>query len=134
MEIDIRLFSDLDPIALYAALVATSVLIWDIVKWVRRGPQLKGKASSHMLFIGGYDDTDKLFVAINVTNVGSQPTTIRTVGLLGYSNRWSWFRNKPDKAAVISHDSPSYPLPYVLNVGGEFSSYCDQEALAVCRI
>jgi hypothetical protein len=41
MEVSFTLADELDPIAIYAALVASVVLIWDIIKWAREGPKLK---------------------------------------------------------------------------------------------
>ena len=48
MEITLQLIDKVDPIAIYAAIVATTLLIWDIVKWRRSGPRLRLRVMPNM--------------------------------------------------------------------------------------
>lgn len=127
MQFSINLADKLDPLALYAALLSTVIFVWEIIKWVRQGPRLKGRANSGMKTFGmGYSD-DKTYVVLNVTNVGTEKTTITHVAIYGFKRWWSWLRTRPDKAGVVKHSIAAYPIPYVLNVGEKFMSMCHQD-------
>ncbi len=127
MELTFDLADEIDPVAIYAAIVATFVLVWDAIKWWSRGPRLQGWARPNMIFAGGRGfERDTKYVIFDVANTGSTPTTITTIGLLGYDGWWSWLLNKSTKAAVVMHPGDVYPLPYVLKVGEKFMSQCQQ--------
>ena len=69
-----------DYAAWYAAVVATLVLIWDVVKWRKGGPQIRAKAragwrSFNIPSLEGQDLT-----IVTVTNVGDRATTITHMG------------------------------------------------------
>lgn len=121
MEISFNFSDKIDPVAIYAAVIASAVLIWDIVKWLRSGVRLRGYAQANMITVGmGYLD-GKTYVNVNVDNVGDRPTTIQVVGLHGYASIWDQIRKKRNRNAVFNSGfQENYPIPYRLDVGGNF--------------
>ena len=130
MEITLNIVGEIDPVAIYAALVATTILIWDVVKWLRSGPRLKVRANSNMIILNDPDPRrhGKTFISVMVTNVGSSPTTITNLGGVYFRNRWDQLRRKPDKQFVVTSPEAAkhLPLPHVLRVGEEWSGLIDQ--------
>ncbi len=134
MQFTFTLADKIDPIAVYAALVATMVFAWNVYVWRNSGPRLNVTATMNMLVIGGgADEEKKSFLIVRGTNVGSKKTTITNVVILSYDNIWQRFRNKPTWSAVFNNQGGDYPIPYVLNVGHDFMSKADQVDL-VSRI
>jgi hypothetical protein len=116
-----------DPVAAYAAIVSTGVLIWQIFVWLRTGPQVKVTASSNMKTFGGLSEDGKTYVIVNVRNVGTQQTTITHVVMFAYNNRWRFFRKKPSNTFIVNHRVVAYPIPYVLEIGHTFMSMIVQD-------
>ena len=130
MEITLNISDDLDPIAVYAALVATAVLIFNVVKWLRSGPRLMIRANPNTMFFNDPDPQreGKTFIFVKVANVGSTPTTITAFGLAHFRNRWDQLLKKPDKlfAIVVPQAAQHLPLPHVLKVGEEWLGIIEQ--------
>ena len=130
MQFTLTLADKIDPIAIYAALVATLVFAWNIYVWRHSGPRLNVTASMNMLIIGGYgEDEDKMFLIVRATNVGGKKTTITNVLIFSYKNLWEYSRNKPSFTAIFNNTEPAFPLPYVLDVGHNFMNKADQAEL-----
>jgi hypothetical protein len=130
MQFTFTLADKVDPIAIYAALVATLVFAWNIYVWRNSGPRLTVSATMNMLIIGGIaEEESKTFLIVRATNIGSKKTTITNVIVLSYANCWQRFRNRPSFTAVFNNVGGSYPIPYVLDVGHNFSSMADQAGL-----
>ena len=130
MQFTFTLANKIDPIAIYAALVSTSVFVWNIYVWWNSGPSLNVTASMNMLIIGGTSEEEgKLFLVVRATNVGSKKTTITNVLISSYDNIWQRVRNRPSFTAVFNNVGGAYPIPYVLDVGHNFSSKADQAGL-----
>ena len=129
MEFSFTLADKIDPVAIYAALVATIVLLWDVIKWWRQGPRLQGSAVPDMIVIGGHPEDRNTYISFSVSNVGSAPTTIKTVGLVAY-RRPSWMLpRKQAEGAHIRHGYPGYELPCLLAPGAEFRSRVIQQPM-----
>lgn len=130
MEITLNFVAEIDPVAIYAALVATTILIWDVVKWLRSGPRIKVRMNPNMKIINDPDPrrTGKTFIYVIVTNVGFSPTTITNFGGVHFRNRWDQLRRKPDKQFYITSPEAAQhlPLPHVLKVGEEWSGLIGQ--------
>lgn len=126
MELHINFADKIDPVAVYAAIVATLVLGWQIFVWLRSGPHLKGRANSNMKSFGALGESNETYVVFNITNTGRAPTTITHVALYAYKNRWNWFRQRTDFTAIVNHSLAAYPIPYVFKVGETFMSMCIQ--------
>jgi hypothetical protein len=130
MQFTFTLANKVDPVALYAAFVATMVLVWNIYVWRHSGPRLEVTATMNMLIIGGTpEEESKTFLIVRATNVGSKKTTITNVLIISYDNIWRRVRNRPSFTAVFNNVGGSYPIPYVLDVGHNFSSMADQAGL-----
>ena len=130
MQFTLTLADKIDPIAVYAAFVATLVFAWNIYVWRNSGPRLAVTATMNMLIIGGaVEEESKTFLIVRATNIGSKKTTITNVLIISYDNIWHRFRNRPTFTAVFNNVGGSYPVPYVLDVGHNFSSMADQAGL-----
>ena len=124
MEITLNIVGELDPVAIYAALVATTILIWDVVKWLRSGSRLQITVSPEMKYFGqpGAEFEDKTFVVVKVSNVGSSPTTLTHLSMRQFSSLFNLWRGKPKQSFIIMKPeaTPVYVLPYVLEAGREW--------------
>jgi hypothetical protein len=130
MQFTLTLSNKIDPLAIYAALVSTMVFAWNIYVWWNSGPRLEVTALMNMLIIGGTaEEESKTFLIVRATNVGSKKTTITNVIIMSYENAWKRLRRKPSFTAVFNNVGGSYPIPYVLDVGHNFSSQADQNGL-----
>lgn len=94
--------SDLDPIAVYAAVVSTSGVVFSFVQWFRTGPRLTGGAAANMKVMP--DPTERTYLNVTIYNRGTRRTKVTTIALKTYPSRWAKIRRKADWAAVI-------PLP-----------------------
>lgn len=134
MQLSFTFAEKIDPIAIYAAFVATLVFAWNIYVWLNSGPRLQVTAQMNMLILGGTADHEsKTFLIVRATNVGSKKTTITNVLVISYDNFWQRLRKRPSFTAVFNNVGGSYPIPYVLDVGHNFSSQADQAGF-VARI
>jgi hypothetical protein len=110
--------SKFDPVAVYAAIVSTVVLFWQIFVWFRAGPRLKLSASPNMLMS---PSDGKTYIVANVRNIGTQQTTITHVLIYAYPNWWARFRENPSLTAIVPHTLPAaYSIPFVIDVGHTF--------------
>jgi hypothetical protein len=116
---------NIDYVAWWGAIIATSVLLWDVVKWLRSGARLKYK----ILFNVHYDDGEILkketteygentiyeeYCHIELINTGSLPTTIMNI--------CGTHKFKPKKMQLIVNkqvftEHYGKKLPYILNPG-----------------
>src|SRR5258707_272456 len=71
----------------------------------------------------------KTFLVVRATNVGSKKTIITNVLVISYKNIWQRLRRRPSFTAIFNNVGGSYPIPYVLDVGHNFSSQADQAGL-----
>lgn len=113
----------IDPIALYAAVVGTLSLLGTLYLWWTRGPSLVGRIAPNMVGFGFLENDrtkDKIYVVVTVENRGTEPTTITSLALIGYSSIWKQFRRRPSFGAVVNPSVPGYPLPGPLAVGHEW--------------
>jgi hypothetical protein len=91
--------SDLDPIAVYAAIVSTSSVLFAFVQWWRSGPRLTGKARGNMKLAP--DDTGRTYINFSVYNRGTRRTKVTMIGLRTYPSWYAKIRGRPDWAAVL---------------------------------
>lgn len=124
-------------IAVYAAVVATFVLLWDIVKWAMQGPNLMVDVQTGMKMYGGDVPDDRKYVVMRVTNRGDRPTTITNMGYLLYRDDWDAKvnRNGNTFAAIVPNPSPNQPLPYTLAIGVQWigMAWQDDEITQMAR-
>ena len=110
MEITIS-SGQIDLIAIYAAIVATLVLVWDIVKWWRKGARLYMRCNTNMIMIP--DSSDQKYIVANIANNGDLPTTLQSMSYIHYSSKWPLIRKRDNKAYLVNETS----LPYILRPG-----------------
>lgn len=125
-------------VAWYAAVVATSVLLWDIYKWIKSGPDLKLSASSNMMIYGDPELEEQTYIYVSATNRGDIPTTLLTPGLYYYKNWWSWLKSwrplrdrKPDALLYIKQPGlgfhKRYELPHLIQPGTVWQGLAKQD-------
>ncbi len=101
-----------DILAAWGALIATSILIWDVIKWRRQRPVIS------ILTTGiGYERNsvvEQFFALIDLSNIGSIPTTITNLTIESYLDEESFSQKKyQDKTSFTKEDG----IPYTLKVG-----------------
>lgn len=73
MQFTLTLADKVDPVAIYAAIVATMVFAWNIYVWRNSGPRLNVSATMNMLILGGsHEEESKTFLIVRATNIGSK--------------------------------------------------------------
>jgi hypothetical protein len=122
--------STTDLIAIYAAIVATFVLIWDIVKWATSGARLRVHAKCDVFYSdsrvikvtpteSGQSQQLADYCHIEVSNIGDQPATILSIVATHKSKKGKgqMFMSGP---AFTPHFGKS--LPHVLGPGEVWSA------------
>jgi len=115
--------------AWWGAVVASIVLIWDIYKWKTDGPKLNMLVTPNMKCMGDPSRENITWVFATITNVGSRPTTIKSIGMWYYKNKFNYFRNKVEFAAIFPNPNDQFRLPYVLKPGEEWVGLVPQDRL-----
>lgn len=130
LEFTLKFITNLDPIAVYAAVIATLVLFWDVFKWLSRGPKLKVDLLPNREIYGASFQKleDKEFVIIKIYNRGETTTQITNISLTLYKSKWKKFTNKPLKCFVIPKPEITQEIPYKLNSGDEWTGRIEQNA------
>lgn len=116
-----------DVAAWWGAAIATLVLVWDLYKWGRSGPQLEVSASPNMETYGGAAIYGKgPFVVLEVRNNGDRKTTLtHCVGFV-YTNWLSrLFDRKPKHNFIVTNPAPG-KIPHVLEAGERWMGILEQ--------
>lgn len=116
MKIDLNL-SITEIAAWWGAIIATSLLVWDIYKWKTSGPRVGVEVFPNRIIVGDPIREGKTYIGVKVINTGSRPTTISNLCMQHYSTYWSLFRKKPDESMVVANPGIPHPIPYVLQPG-----------------
>lgn len=116
MDIAFSVNGNIDPIAVYAAILSTVIAAWEFIKWRERNA-IKITCTPNMLFFPSRDK--QKYVVVKVINRGDRPTTI--THMLGYywKNRLDRFfdrRKKKVTAFVVNSDN----VPKVIQPGEEW--------------
>jgi hypothetical protein len=86
---DIHIADHVDPIAIYAAIIASVALGWQIFTWLRNGPRLRIRAFPNEVLLGrAHAPDDRLHIVLNVVNVGNAETTLTHMLLICYPSLW----------------------------------------------
>jgi len=118
-----------DLLAVWGAFVATLVLLWDIFKWKKTGPQIIFTALPNMCMYGDPNiSKDKTFISTKAANKGDHPTTITNLGIRYYSNYICRLFRKPNWQGVIANPLPGR-LPHKLEPGEVWCGLIDQDEL-----
>lgn len=123
----IGLDDKINLVAIYAAVVSTFGLLWQIWQWWHHGPRLVVSARSGMkMVVGPMPDPDS-YIAINVSNNGDRKTTITHVHGYTYTNNWNRLRNLPANAFIVGHQTQGQNAPFEIDAGSTFMSLFRQE-------
>jgi len=119
MNLDFSLSGNLDPVALYAAILSTMIAIWEYTKWRARNC-IEVKCNANMLFIPS-PDKNKYIVA-NVTNKGQTATTITHFALYYWKNGFDKFFNRARQSFIVNTDQ----VPKVVQPGEQWMAQAIQ--------
>lgn len=123
-----------EMVAWWGAILASSVLLWDVYKWKSQGPKLVMRISSNVQVYGDPLREGKIWVSVTVSNVGDRPTTISSVGIEYYTGWIKRLQNRAEKGYVFPHTNDSVPLPKVLNPGEEWTGLIPQLTHKECDV
>jgi hypothetical protein len=111
-------FSLTDVVAWWGAAIATFLLAWDIYKWLRRGADVRVKATPNMqIFPPPPAGPNPRYIHVEAVNHGAQPTTITQLSGAYYPSAWRRFARRPTSEFVVVLNPLGPPLPYVLKPG-----------------
>lgn len=122
--------STTDLIAVYAAIIATFVLVWDVIKWATSGARLRVHAKCDICYPDSrvikvtpteFGQSHELanYCHIEVTNIGDQPTTILSIEAT-HKHKKSEGQMHIGGSAFAPHFGKS--LPHVLRPGEVWSA------------
>lgn len=119
---------EIDPIAVYAAVVSTSALIFTGINFWRDRARLAVSATPDMMIIGSEnsDHDERDLIAVRVVNRGTKATTIRGLYVTDRGNlRKRLGRGGGKHFAILNPQPKGYPaaLPKVLNPNEEWTGY-----------
>lgn len=121
MEVTIELsrLTASDWAAWWGAIVATAVLVWDVIKWRRSGPIIRMSVSGNMQTINmGPRFDGQTWIFASVVNGGARPTTLTNFSGVYYRSRLRrLLRLKPDQAFIVTSPEVSKPMPCTLSPG-----------------
>lgn len=124
-----------DWVALYAAIVATLVFVWDIVKFVRSGPKVKVKMAPNSVLIGNGNFSEEKYIRFQIDNIGDRDTTIQSVTGVVYNN---WFKKLIGSPKKDGHffvpgflHTGDKDIPQIIKVGETWSGCVLQEGKLV---
>ena len=116
-------------LALYAALVATGVLIIQIRQWIENRPRVFLKVLPDRVLSNNILGPDKI-ILVTATNRGSEATTVKIIFVIWYKNWLDMFLKRKGEAGIIINtkipNSKDGTLPYVLKPGSEWNGMIDQ--------
>ena len=120
-------------LAVYAALVATGVLIIQIRQWIENRPRVFLKVLPDMVLPNNILGLDKI-IFVTATNRGSETTTVKNLFVIWYENRLDKLFQRKGEVGIIPHPSirnlkAGGVLPYVLKPGSEWTGMIDQNQM-----
>ncbi len=121
MTLDFSISGDIDPVALYAAILSTVIAIVGLYQWWARN-RISVKCNGNMVMIPSVDD--HRYISVTVTNTGVSATTI--TGL--YFHYWEspWKRIFRSKAAQ-TYFAHKVKTPHVLPPGEQWQAQVPQD-------
>lgn len=114
--------------AWWGAIVATLAFLWEVFRWLRKGPRIQVKTTTNMKAndIPGIDETDT-FIFVEVINIGDGPTTITNFGVDVYDGLISRLKDRPQSRYVLTGQNYfGPPIPHVLEVGKRWTGGINQ--------
>jgi len=121
MDINFSLNHTVDPIALYAAVLSTSTILWEIIKWRFRN-NVDILCSANMLLIPSTNN--KKYIGVTATNKGSMPTTITHFIMYYWENKFNKIFNIKRKSFIVNSDQ----VPKTIGSGERWIAQAEQTA------
>jgi hypothetical protein len=116
--------------AWWGAIIATAVLVWDVVKWIWSGPRIHLEAQGGMAIVGSnMPPDDRTYIRVGIQNRGRAPTTVSGLGAFTYSSRFNRFRKNSEHGFVIILPAFVEPLPKRLEPGEEWKGAFEQNGV-----
>lgn len=108
----------MDPVAVYGAVVATIVLLWDGVKWYAdHQAKLDVHLSTGMRSFNIPELEGKELMVLRAINMSNRATTITHMTMQLYPSWLAYIRRRPSQSWIVVDHLPNQPLPYVLEPG-----------------
>lgn len=117
-------------LAIWGALLSSVMAGFEAFKFLHRARLYATVGDGYLIFTPGYPNDGVLHLSFTVKNVGSQATTLESVGVYGYE-RATWHWRKPFrqwervKAGVLTVE----PIPFVLQPGHKWSAHLPQQRI-----
>ena len=111
--------TDLDPIAVYAAIVATAALLLCLIQWYRSGARLTGHAIGNMRLHP--DPTNRTYINLTVYNRGSRKTTVTGLAISAYRSWWATITRQRSELFAIQRPL-HVDLPLSIEAGHYFTA------------
>jgi hypothetical protein len=114
--------------AWWGAIVASVVLLWDVYKWLHKGPRISIKATPNMRgAVVGSIPAGPFYLYIEVSNTGDAQTTISALEVCQAKSRLHLLFNKTtNHGSILRNDMM---LPHEIKAGGLWQSKIDQADL-----
>lgn len=115
-------------LAVWGALLSSLMAGFEVFRFLHRARLHATVGDGFLIITPGYQNDGVLHLSFTVKNVGSQATTLESVGVYGYTKAaWSWkkpFRRfERAKAAILNVN----PIPFVLQPGHKWSASMPQQ-------
>lgn len=115
-------------LAIWGALLSSGMAGFELFRFLHRARLHATVGDGYLILTPGQPNDGTLHLSFAVKNVGSQATTLESVGVYGYTRAaWSWrkpFRRfERTKAAVLTAN----PIPFVLQPGHKWGATLPQQ-------
>lgn len=117
--IDLTINAEIDLISAYAAILSSLIGAWEFIKWKNRN-SIKLICTPNMEFFPSNDN--KIYIVANVTNKGSQPTTLTHFIAYYWENRFDKLFKRNRQNFLICSET----IPKVLNPGEQWMGQAEQ--------
>ena len=124
-------------IATYAAIVATGALFLEVRRWFETGPRLNIGFIANAETFGMPGTEGNTYIAVNVSNRGTEATTITNFALHEFGTWLDRLRFKPKWSAIVPNPQPpgSEPnLPSILQPGEMWHGMAKHDDELLARI
>jgi hypothetical protein len=112
--------TELNPITVYSAVVATGVAAWQVYTYFRDGPRLRLTTGGNRVIVNAAGMQPSSYIVVNAVNVGNRATIIQAVGMRVFDNRWQWLRRRGGTTYIFNVATAGNAVPHVLEPGHPF--------------
>ncbi len=117
-----------DVAAWWGAGIATIVLVWDIVKWLRTGPKISVSVSPNMSHIEDGKLSNNKNVVVEAINTGDRLVTLTHLVTFQYKTKLhAFFGKRLEQIGIIPDPGTAQRLPFELAPGQRWVGLIDQE-------